>query len=62
MYGMQVKNYLTDQWVWVHPTNGEPYRYATEKEAQHMLEVCYPMENSKTVRVRPFPGVANAGA
>ena len=64
-FGMQVNVSRVngkDDWQWVHPTGGQPYRYDTEKEARDMLEMCYPMENSRTVRVQPFPEPANAGA
>lgn len=57
-YGMQVNVSRVngkDDWQWVRPTGGQPYRYNSEKEALQMLQSCYPMENSRTVRVKAFP-------
>ena len=28
-------------WVDISPSNGPPYEYATRKEAEHMLDICY---------------------
>lgn len=40
MHYMQVK--VAGNWVLIAPTNGQPYKYSTKAEAEHMLAICYP--------------------
>ena len=35
----------------IHPTGGEPYRFPTQEQAEHMKHICYPQSGDK-VRVR----------
>ena len=46
MFEMQTKffNRETGEYEWksIKPTNGPPYRYKTRREAENMLEICYP--------------------
>lgn len=42
-------------WKYLHPTNGKPYEYNTRREAQDVIDMCYPMSNENTVRVKEMP-------
>lgn len=60
-FGIQVKQFdVSSQkmnWLWVHPTNGDPYQFDSKAKAQHMRDICYPMCDQSQVRVHPFKEV-----
>ena len=58
-FGIQIK--IKGEWLNVAPTGGDPYRYATKPEAEHILWICYPdqlrtqrLGGEVTVRVHKF--------
>jgi hypothetical protein len=40
MYRIQVR--IGTQWQDLRPAGGQPYRYPTKQEAEHMRRLCYP--------------------
>lgn len=40
MYEIQIV--VEGKWKPLHPPDGKPYRYKSEEEARHILEMCYP--------------------
>jgi hypothetical protein len=54
MYEFQVKIKVNDEMIWksVRPSNTEkPYQYTTHKEANDMMNMCYPLCTKDEVRV-----------
>ena len=39
-------------WVAVRPTNGQPYAFENEMMATRMMELCYPQQTKREVRIR----------
>ena len=33
---------IVENWTPIRPTNGAPYEFKTEREAEAMLNICYP--------------------
>jgi hypothetical protein len=56
-YGIQIRMRVLgqDKWMWVHPTNGEPYQWDSADKAREVQNMYYPLTTTDNVRVAPFP-------
>ncbi len=43
---------IVETWVPLRPTNGAPYTYPTEREAESILNMCYPTGSKARVEGR----------
>jgi hypothetical protein len=42
-----IKRGETEVWQALHPTGGEPYSWGTRREAETMMNMCYPSHKDK---------------
>jgi len=40
---------IVEDWKPIRPVNGAPYEFKTEREAESMLNICYPKDNRARV-------------